>query len=378
MSSTEFISISHLELDRDNPRLSEFGINEHSSQRDILEILWDEMDVKELMHSIVSSGFWEYEPLIAQNPLQGSSAFIVLEGNRRLGAVKLIHDPTLIERKIPDYIATQIEATPNVLDETLELPVIRVHNREEAWKFIGFKHVNGPVKWGSYAKAKYIAEVHNTYAIPLSDIAYQIGDTNYTVQKLYQGLMVLEQAYRARVYSPDDIQANRIYFSHLYTGLQREGIRSYLSIKGAEEESQDPVPSNRLGELGQLLEWLYGSKKNNTQPIVRTQNPDLRILDKVLQSREALAALVRGEPLNYAYELSRESHALFEENLLAAKGNLQKARAYLTTGYKGEESLLRVAGSVANLADDLYEEMDRVHREVYARPKRTRLTDSDS
>jgi len=368
------IKISELVLDRENPRLSEFGIDEKSTQKDILEILWDEMAVDELMYSIVSNGFWDYEPLTVLETLDPEK-YIVLEGNRRLAAVLLIHNQNLLDRNIPQHITNQIATHPELLAQTSALPAICVEKREDAWRFIGFKHINGPAKWGSFAKAKYIAEIHNDYDIPLNDIANQIGDTNRTVQKLYQGLMVLEQADRIRVYTYDDIQANRIYFSHLYTGLQREGIRSYLSIKDAEEESRDPVPENKRKELGQLLEWLYGNKKNDTQPIIRTQNPDLKYLDEVLQSREATLALIRGESLTYAHELSRTSDALFEENLLDAKRALQKARAYLTTGYDGEENILRVAGSVAELADGLYDEMLKVYEEKNQRPKRTRLTE---
>ncbi|MCP4367785.1 MAG: hypothetical protein GY797_06685 [Deltaproteobacteria bacterium] len=375
MSQIKLIGIDQLELDRRNPRLSEFGINKHSMQKEILEILWDEMAVDELMYSIVANGFWDYEPLIVLDD-PDADKFIVLEGNRRLAAVLLIHYPTSIDRKIPAHITNKLLTDPELLNDTLEIPVISVKERKESWRFIGFKHVNGPAKWGSFAKAKYIAEIHNAYDVPLDDIAYQIGDTNKTAQKLYQGLMVLEQAKRLKVYDYDeDIQANRIYFSHLYTGLQREGIRNYLSIKDAEDEAREPVPKNKHEELGQLLEWLYGSKKNNTQPVIRTQNPDLKYLDKVLRNRAATVALSQGQPLSYAHELSRASDALFEENILTAKSSLQRARAYLTTGYQGEENLLRVAGSVANLADDLYDEMDKVSREKNARPKKIRLTE---
>lgn len=98
-------------------------------------------------------------------------------------------------------------------------------------------------------------------------------------------------------------------------------------------------------------------------------------MDEVLKSKEAIVALNSGEPLSYAYELSRANDALFEENILNAKKGLQKARAYLTTGYKGEENLLRVAGSVAELADALYEEMEKVSKEMNSKPKKKRLTE---
>jgi DNA-binding transcriptional MerR regulator len=349
--------LSELNLDIRNPRLSEYGITEKSKEEDILTILWDEMAVNELMYSIVSNGFWDYEPLIV---IKEGGKWVTIEGNRRLAAVKLIHNNSAIDRKIPTHIVEKIDK--DLIDNTIDIPVIEVTSREDAWRFVGFKHVNGPAKWGSFAKAKYIAEIHNDFNIPIEAIAYQIGDTNKTAQKLYQGLMILEQADREKVYKYDDIQANRIYFSHLYTGIQREGIRKYLDLAEAEEENPNPVPNSKLKELGQVLEWLFGSKRNDTQPIIRSQNPDLKYLDEVLQSSEATLALKSGESLLYSHELSRSSDSLFEENLISAKRVLQKARAHLTTGYQGEENLLKVAGSVANLADDLYTEMERLYK----------------
>ncbi len=374
MTDIKKFNIEKLELDNQNPRLSEFGINEKSSQEEILEILWDEMAVNELMYSIVSNGFWDYEPLVIMKKPRVDK-YIVLEGNRRLAAVMLIHKPKLISGKIPEEIREKIISNPKILESTIEIPIIDVPTRDKAWEFIGFKHVNGPAKWGSFAKAKYIAEVHNDFDVSLDDIAYQIGDTNKTVQRLYQGLMVLDQAERIGVYKLEDIQASRVYFSHLYTGLQREGIINFLSLKDPKEESKDPVPDSKKQELGQLLEWLYGSKRNETFAVIKSQNPDLKHLDEVLQSREATIALTGGEPLSYAYELSRGADALFEEKLVDAKRSLQKARAYLTTGYDGKESLLRVAGSVADLADDLYDEMEKAMLKKQGKIKKTRLTE---
>jgi len=94
-------------------------------------------------------------------------------------------------------------------------------------------------------------------------------------------------------------------------------------------------------------------------PVVESQNPHLRQLDAVLNSREAVAALRGGEDLAAAFELSRPPTAVFEEALLKAKRELQRARAHLTTGYDNSEELLRIAGTVANMADDIYSEMER-------------------
>lgn len=354
----EKISFEKLKLDNQNPRLVEFGIKENSAEENVLTVLWDNMAVNEIMYSIVSNGYWDYEPLIAIK--QKNDIYTIIEGNRRLAAIKLLNNPTAIERTIPPAILDKI--TDDVVETIKEIPVIVVNDKSESWQYIGFKHVNGPAKWGSYAKAKYIAEIHNNFGVSIDDIAFQIGDTNNTAQKLYQGVMVLEQAERENVFDLDDIQANRIYFSHLYTGLQREGIREFLNISDVEEEQKEPVPKENLKNLGEILEWLYGSKKNGTQSVIKSQNPDLKYLDEVLKNRAATHALRSGESLNVAYDLSRPSDTIFEELLLDAKRNLQKAKSFVSEGYNGEESLLKVAGTIFNLAESLYDEMDKKNK----------------
>lgn len=370
MRGIEKIPLTKIFLDKENPRLVEFGITSKSREEEIIEILWNEMAVDELMYSIVSNKFWEYEPLIL---LKNNDNFIAVEGNRRLAAVKLIHGIDKKESiRIPKHIQEKI--TNDLLEQTETLPAIIINNREQAWRHIGFKHVNGPAKWGSFAKAKYIAQVHNDFGISIDDIAYQIGDTNKTAQKLYQGLMVLEQAKEVKVYNyEEDHQTPRIFFSHLYTGLQREGIKAYLSLKDAETEDKSPVPKRKYEELGRLLKWLFGSKPDNSDPIIKSQNPDLKHLDQVLQNKEATIALNSGVSLSMAHELSRPAEALFEESLLAAKRHLTSARGYMTTGYNGEESILQAADSVAQLAYDLYEDMERVFNRQSKQSKRPRF-----
>lgn len=371
MISQVKVPLEKIHLDKENPRLSEFGVTSKSSEKEIANILWKEMDVKELVLSIIANGFWDFEPLILLKT--NNNEYTVIEGNRRLSAVKVIHSK--YDVKLPSSISDLI--TTSLIEDTSDLPGIIVNDREEAWKYIGFKHVNGPQKWGSFAKAKYIAEIKKNYDIPINEIAYQIGDTHKIAQKLFQGYMVLAQAKQMGVYNfEEDIQANRLYFSHLYTGLQREGIKKYIDIENFEIESEKPVPIANKKQLGQLLEWLFGSTKNDTYSVIKSQNPDLKYLDEILQNKEATAALSSGETLENSWELSRPSDAVFEESILAAKRSLQKARAQLSTGYDGEENLLRIAGSTAKLADDLYEEMHRVNLEKLRKPKKKkRLTE---
>ena len=345
------MKVSDLAFDLKNPRLPEFGLTDKSTETEVIKVLWDAMDVKELVMSIAASGFFRHEPLIIA---QETRKNVVIEGNRRLAAVKVLLEPALLKD-----LKTEIPRITNRAKKALqELPTLP-GTRESAWRYLGFKHVNGPAKWSSYAKARYIADVHRDFRVKLEDIAKQIGDTHKTVQRLFRGLMVIEQAERLKVFQRDDRWRNHFSFSHLYTGLDYDGISTFIGLRPETEEDQEPVPIEKKKELGELCRWMYGSKKEETPPVIERQNPHLRQLNTVLSNREALAALRDGDSLDLAFEASRPSSTVFEESLLASKRNLEKARGLLSTGYDGSEELLRKADEVATLADDLYREMHR-------------------
>lgn len=354
--------VSDLAFDKKNPRLVEFDIG--TKESDLIRFLWETMDVRELMLSISASGYFKHEPVIVARE-RGEN--VVIEGNRRLAAVKLLIDPAL--RK--GLSVNMPSATREVRQSIEEIPCL-LSSREEAWRYLGFKHVNGPAKWGSYAKSQYIANVHRTYDVTLDEIAHQIGDTHNTVQRLYRGLMVIEQAERADVYQRSDRWRSHFAFSHLYAGLQYPGVSEFLRLHDADDGRENPVPANRMAQLRELLVWMYGSKSEETPPAIQTQNPHLRQLSAVLANREALAAMRGGAELSVAFEASRPSSTLFEEALVEAKRNLERARGTLSSGYDGSRALLGVAAAVADLAYDLHEEMERK-----SKPKRRRLAASD-
>ena len=345
----DMLPVTELAFDIENPRLSESELGSSPSDAEIIEALWDSMDVREVMLSIAASGYFQHEPLIVQREGRQN---VVIEGNRRLAAVRILLDPTLVE-------ATGIPSIDENSKEALrQLPIIS-SNRRDAWQYIGFKHVNGPAKWSSYAKSQYITKVHREFGVSLEDIAKQIGDTHKTVQRLFRGMMVIEQAEEWNVFHREDRSRRHFSFSHLYTGLDYTGISEFIGLSSEADENPEPVPADKKDELGELCLWLYGSKREEIRPVVQSQNPDLRRLDGVVASREAVAALRAGTELSYAFEISRPSSNVFEESLHETKRSLEKAHSLLSTGYDGSLELLGVAEDVAVLADDLHAEMER-------------------
>ena len=348
----EYLPTDELLLDPHNPRLSDYGVAANPSQTEILRVLWSKMAVDEVALSIVENGFYSHEPLYAAK--EGRKVYVI-EGNRRLAAVKLIRDEALRRELKITSLPLVSEARIRLLDQ---LPVI-VCKRDEIWAYLGFKHINGPQSWESYPKANYVAWVHNELKISLEEIARRIGDTHSTVARLYEGLMVLVQAEKAGVFDRNDRYREHFSFSHLTTGLGYSGIQEFLGLPKGEKivGSRRPVPADHERSLGEFLLWLYGSKSKAAPPIVQSQNPDLRRLSEVLESKQATAALRKGLGLSVSLEISKGDDRVFREALVTAKQSLQKARGTVLSGYSGSQDLRQTAEDILELSQSLLEDM---------------------
>ena len=202
------------------------------------------------------------------------------------------------------------------------------------------------------AKAEYIAQVHNSYNVPLEDIATQIGDSNKTTIRLYQGLMVLRQAESETEFSSEDKYYSRLYFSHLYTAIGYEGYQNFLGLD-LTQTSTSPVPQDHLKNLEQLMFWLYGSKQRDLRPIIKSQNPDLRNLNNVLLDSDSTSMLIATSDFRAAFENSQDGLDLFSKSIMDARVAIEKAQAKLSF-YDGSEEIANSVLILANQADTLF------------------------
>lgn len=353
----EHFQENELYFDVENPRLVEFNITPSTPEKKIMSTLWTYMAVDEIVMSILAHGFFDHEAMYA---VRENGKLIIVEGNRRLAAVKSILHPEMIGTGMNKFLPKITAEKKKELEEK-GLPVIVLDDREAAWRYIGFKHVNGAAKWGSYAKAQYIASVHDNFGMSLDEIAEQIGDANNTVKKLYQGLMVIKEAEKRTQFRSDDTYNNRLYFSHLYTAIGYEGFRKYIDLT-LNTDGTITIPEERTKQLGELMVWLYGSKSEDIEPMVKSQNPDLKRLDAVLQNKEATISLQNNASLNAAFEITIGGSEVLFTALVNAKVAVQKALAN-SAFYDGEEEILRIAGTIADTADNLYSTLEKIYKQ---------------
>lgn len=336
------VPLKDLQFDRENPRFTD---QIFENDEDLIRYLYDEMDVAEIIQSILSSGYLNYEPLIV---MKEGTSYIVLEGNRRLAALRI-----LANEEFRNKFGIQLSTKPTVKALPAEIKVRCVGSRKDARAYIGFKHINGPMKWDALAKAKYAARWFEEGA-DIATISKTLGDNHNTVRRLVNGWLALEQA-KASGFDIEDISKKRLAFSHLYTALTRNGYRDFLGLGDEDLSSpprKNPIPAKKTKDFLTVMSWLYGQEKQKQPALIRSQNPDLNKLNQVLLHPEAKKLLVAERNLDSAFERVEPASKRFEDALLKASRQCEDANK-LSGHYEGDGTLLQVVDGMQKTVKSL-------------------------
>lgn len=326
LKTSKPVDVGLLEFDRENPRFTPDKRPENNSDEAIITLLDRSSDLGELVQSIAYNGYIGIEPMIV---FAHGDRLVVLEGNRRLAAVKVLRSPELAA-------ACRI-STPKITDDvraTLDrLLVYRVEDKDGAKDLIGFKHINGPQAWDAYAKALFAmrwldSERKKENGLTLSEIAQRMGDKHDTLHRMVTAAYALRQAEEDGIYDLDDRTKRHFSFSHLYTGLSYPEFSAFLGMERlarSEDPHERPVPTDSTDDLRQMLVWLYGSKREDTEPVVQNQASDLKRLKQVLSSPAATRELAERGDLDAAVVTATPTSDLFAKNLVDAAASLRFA-----------------------------------------------------
>ena len=370
------VPVEWLVLDHENPRL--INVAGDSTDVEIIAQLYRAEDLGELLQSIAANGYLDIEPLIV---LEKEGHLIVLEGNRRLAAIRLFREAGLADRVSErGRVRVAVPAISKQLRNTLDqVSVYRVASREAARSFIGFKHINGAARWGSYAKAKFAADWYRPGDISLTDIAARIGDKHDTVKRMVNAIYVLEQAENAGVFRVEDRASPRFNFSHLYTALSRAPYMKFLGLESSwssYDPNPNPIPDGGMEKLGEILRWLYGSQEEDVPSVILSQNPDIKRLGEVLASSEGLTILRTIGSLSEAHASTQPAGRKFSDALLRARQEVREASNSLR-GFDGRDgTLVDIAEDVSETAQAIYDRMS--HLQNSNSTSSVKLTDFDS
>jgi hypothetical protein len=306
----DYIPVEDLDFDYKNPRLAEeFTLgNTISSLEEMLSVLW-EHNIDELIKSMLGNGYFVADPLLVDSS-SSSKSYKVLEGNRRLAALKIINSFDLRNEYFTEEMNVLFqEAKDNAKLTTLQkIPCLKV-NQDEALAMIGYKHITGAKVWSSYAKSYHIYNLHVNEGRSLKEIGKLLGDTYPKTKRLFRSIAFLEKAKSEKLFNQDQIESKRIYFSRLETALNYPTIAgktfTFVDEDSTKEQKADvSIPPDNKQNVEVLMDALFGNKFKirHQKPIVQSQGPDLPLLADVFQSDEAINELNETWRLDFALE----------------------------------------------------------------------------
>lgn len=343
-----------LTFDRENPRFTPDKQPINNTDAAIIAYLDRTADLGELIQSIASSGYIDIEPLIV---IPRGGELVVLEGNRRLAALKSLLDPALAQAA-----GVSIPTVSRSLRTTLqEVSTFKVAHEDEARSIIGFKHINGPQGWDAYAKALYAArwlneEVAKRNGLSLTDIAARMGDRHDTLYRIVSAVYVLQQAEELDLFQVENRAKRNFSFSHLYTALTYTEYREFIGLPRADRSAnpdRNPVEPRYYENLAILLRWLYGSKSERIEPAIKTQAPDLSLLKRVLGHPVARKVMLERSDLGEALTLTVGGNDRFSKALVDAQAALHQATRELPDADEDDENL-NIAADIRKRAVFIY------------------------
>ena len=333
------VSLNDLVLDNQNPRLPKSLRG--SSEEEIIKYMLLDASLIELMLAIGKNDFFPGEQLLVV-PIDKSSKYRVIEGNRRLTAVKLLQNPELA--------TIQTSKVEKVIEETDKrpsfIPCLIFTNESEIHNYLGYRHITGIKEWKLLEKARYLYSIYKdnykngNLGNSSKEIAKSIGSRQDYVRRVLVGFELFKIIEDEAFYKISGLDDTTFYFNYIVDSLNRAHITKFL---GVNFDIENPIDSVRPENLKKWCHWLF-EKNDQLKTRLIGNSSDLNDLNKIISNEAALKAFdEKGFSLEKALELTGESNVKFEESIRNAIDYLERA----------DSLVLKVNSFYSGLEEDL-------------------------
>lgn len=294
--------LDELFLDPMNPRLGRNSARPDLPQNKVLELMQD-WTLDELAVSFLEGGgFWTHEALLViKEELYGQDRLVVLEGNRRLAALKLL-DKAIKGHPVSPKWAEIVRSKKAPPDLFTNIPYFSVDSRQDVEAFLGFRHVTGIKEWRPAEKAQFIAKLIDERHFTYEQVMRRIGSKTPIVRQNYISYRLLLQIEDIAKFPKENLEDR---FSVMFLSLRTQGAQAYLQIDifAEPKKAKMPVPRTHLKALANFARWLFGDEK---QPPLFTDSRQVDNFGGILESSKAREYLERNEKpaFEVAYQLA--------------------------------------------------------------------------
>jgi hypothetical protein len=313
------ISVSKLLLDPNNYRFLDRRkfkrkaanrFHEDTVQRATLEALEQSYQLDELKHSILTNGYVPMERIIVVPYPTKSGLFLVVEGNRRVAALKSI---------LKDGAEGVIELTAARKSSFSKIPCAVLKSSGSSLKhaervIMGIRHIAGPREWGAYQQALLVSELKDEEDVEFKDIGEMLGISSVEAARRYRAIGALKQMEEDELYSK---KAESAFYRLFHELVALPEVRTRFGWSSEKEEFDD------IEKARQFFELIAGDGK--AEPKIKTYG-DVRKLKSIVGHPKAEDSLFdTDEPLSEAIRIGEQGRKLADASEL-----LDDARASLS------------------------------------------------
>ena len=337
LRQTELSAVGDLRLDPENPRLPDEL--DTSDQGELLRYFLKNYQPVEIAESMAENGYFSEEPLLV---VPGDDGPVVVEGNRRLSALKLLISGDT--RDAVDAPARWRELAQEAADKDLDqVPVIQYESRDDLLDYLGFRHVSGIAPWTPEAKARFVTALVTRHNYSFSDAARAIGSRADAIRRQVLAYSTLQQTKKAGY----DVHSAERLFGFFYRSLQSPGVRRHMHIPDPgdlSEQTTEPVEMGAEEKVAEVISWLFGDLEKQEKPVIR-ESRQIDQLGHVLLNAEGTQTLRETRDLDLALDISGGDPDRM-------KGALQQARRALILAngqafqFAGDAEMIEVAQKV--------------------------------
>ena len=317
----DLIDLHLLEFDPENPRTLE-RLGPGASQGQIEEfLLGGEMKARDLVPSFITNGYIPYEPLIVKHE-EGKRTSVVVEGNRRLAALRSMLKSEIVEEKAA-VSQHALQRVPCLVFEGDERQLLA---------YLGLRHLSKTKDWTTAAKGAFVERMlrASTEADPAAKLQEAGRLTNSSTSALRLTLLtrrLFERANALGLSLPSSGADSETTFWHLGDAIRRSNTKAFLKL----EETPDPLIAPTFDEdrFEKLITWLYGNPKTKQLPLINSIR-DIPDLNSCLRDPRSIKALQNGDSLKEALEELEAAGATAAAHLERAKKSVQRAGTALS------------------------------------------------
>ncbi len=302
-----------------------------------------------LKESIRSNGFIPVEQIVVEEfstPDDSKPLFLVIEGNRRAAAVKIL---------LADQKSGAEDIDQEIMKTLTELSVIEVIGSDGERKrykstLMAIRHVAGIREWGPYQQAKLVVELYDEEEEAFGAVAQRIGISATEVGRRYRASKALQQMEEDDEFS--EYATPRLY-SFFHEAMSQPKVREWLDFRDDHYEANDDANRRIFYEL--LSPRVIDGA--TLPPKLQNANRQVRQLKDIVDKDTPLKLLADPErPFEEAVEAAEneaeiDETGLLEQSLVSSLNSLRRPSvdAWFSPSDKAKRVFDEISSLIANV-----------------------------